>query len=364
MVRRLPVSSAGRMALRPASMGAVLTAMARSGPTPTSRSQHSTMLFMTASHHLEAHKHADCLSLVWQDRGETLLARLRQVRLPARPDAGLLPEHPRAQHRRGGRPRLEPRHRRAYGGGHAPGRALGADLAHRGRGRPSPRGNAAPPPRPLPPAPLSLVLDHLARRPATGWRMLGAAAPGLVLPRRFTGWWHFGPAHAVPGRRSAARVTGLAAGRALVTHVGERHAGPRLELKRGAGGASPPRLDLAQLRRLRARPALGFAARARGDFRRHPFRAHSSPGRAPPARRRSPRAGVHAGPRRSCQPSHSASLPTPSPSTSPRGFSRRRDTGGGAVNESQITYIYQWDLFVSRRCAPRLRERPAWLGSR
>ncbi len=33
----------------------------------------STMLFLTASHRREAHKHADCLSLIWQDRGETLL---------------------------------------------------------------------------------------------------------------------------------------------------------------------------------------------------------------------------------------------------------------------------------------------------
>ena len=55
-------------------VGAVLDGygVVRSGPGVALAD--STLVFLTASHHLEAHKHADCLSLIWQERGESLLA--------------------------------------------------------------------------------------------------------------------------------------------------------------------------------------------------------------------------------------------------------------------------------------------------
>jgi len=220
----------------------------------------STLVFLMASHHLEAHKHADCLSLLWQDRGETLLAdsgkygyqhdRMRRyfqstqahntVEVDGRDWSRATEDAYGA-----GMRRVEP-----FGAGWI----LEAEADHRREGMRHRRLLLFRPHRFL------LVIDHLVPRPATGWR----ARVAQLGPRRFIGWWHFAPDHTVEA--GGARVSGLAAGRALaVTYVTNGTQPVPLEA-RGRGGRRPQGWISRSYGSFEAAPALGFACRARGDY--------------------------------------------------------------------------------------------------
>jgi hypothetical protein len=226
----------------------------------------STMLFLTASHHLEAHKHADCLSLVWQDRNETLLAdsgkygyqrdRMRRYFLSTRAHNTV-----EADGRDWSRAAAD-----AYGAGMRRVEPFGAawileaEADHCREGLVHRRLLLFRPHRFL------LVLDHLAPRPAAGWR-------GRLLalgPRRYAAWWHFGPHHAVEGGQSTDLINGLVTGLAgrrnlAVTHV-TSGAALRILAVKGRGGRSPQGWISRSYGTFEPAPALGFQSRARGGW--------------------------------------------------------------------------------------------------
>ena len=235
----------------------------------------STLLFMTASHHTEAHKHADCLSLIWQDRGETLLAdsgkygyerdRMRRYFLSTRAHNTV-----EVDGRDFSRATED-----AYGAGMRRVEPLGAawileaEADHRREGVRHRRLVLFRPHRFL------LVIDHLVPRPALGW----PARLARLGPRRFTAWWHFPPDHAVED--GGARVTGLAGGRTLAVGHVMTGTGRAVLQARGRGGWRPQGWISRSYGTAEPAPALGFASRARGDWRAGTLFELLDPGAAP-----------------------------------------------------------------------------------
>ena len=203
--------------------------------------------------------------------------RLRQVWLRAGPDAPLLPQHPRAQHRGGGRPRLQPRHRGRLRGGDAPGRTSGGGLDPRGRGGPPPRGGAS-----------TAVSFSSARTGSSSSSTISCLVPPRLagrsrrLARRHAAWWHF-------SRPVASRGTTGGACR----HRPRRRADARgqpCDGRHGAHGAAGAGQGRVACRRAgsrgatapssRRRPSVSRAAPA-GTGARAPSSNSSSPGAAP-----------------------------------------------------------------------------------
>ena len=257
-------------------LGAVLDGygVVRTAAEPAPR---STLVFLMASHRLEAHKHADCLSLIWQERGEWLLLdsgkygyerdRMRRYFQSTRAHNtveldGRDWSRATVDAYGSGMRRVEP-----FGGGWI----LEAEAPHRREGVTHRRLALFRPHRFL------LVLDRLEPAPATGWR---GRLPRPV-PRRFTAWWHFAPQHAVEGGGDAARVTGLAGGRSLaVTHVAGG-AGPAVLQARGRGGLRPQGWISRSYGSFEPAPALGFSSRARGSWQGATLFELLEPGAAP-----------------------------------------------------------------------------------
>ena len=216
----------------------------------------STLVFLMASHHLEAHKHADCLSLLWQDRGEWILVdsgkygyqrdRMRRYFQSTRAHntvelGGRDWSRATADAYGSGMRRVEP-----WGGGWI----LEAEAPHRREGVAHHRLAVFRPHRFL------LVLDRVAP----------LAPASRLLPRRHVAWWHFGAGHAVEGGRVTGLVTGLAGGRSLaVSHVagGTGHA---VVAARGRGGLRPQGWVSRSYGGFEPAPVLGFSARARGGW--------------------------------------------------------------------------------------------------
>ena len=290
---------AGRMCARERCSAPSSTATASCAPAPRAVPR-STLVFLMASHHLEAHKHADCLSLIWQDRGETLLIdsgkygyqrdRMRRYFQSTRAHNTV-----EVDGRDWSRATAD-----AYGCRHAPGRAV--------RRRP---GSSRPRPPTAARASATAASCSSGRTASssssTSWRRArppaGAARLAAPRPAPFTAWWHFGPGHAVedggaarhrPRRRPRARrdaCGGRRRARASLAGAGQGGRRPQGWVSRSYGSFEPA-------------PALGFAEpRPRRLARRHPLRA-------PRARRRAgaraPPGGGRARPRRSRRPRHGA----------------------------------------------------------
>jgi hypothetical protein len=226
------------------------------------------MLFLAASHHLEGHKHADCLSLIWQDRGEWLLVdsgkygyqrdRMRRYFRSTRAHNTVEADgrdwsRATADAYGSGMRRVEP-----LGGGWI----IEAEAPHRREGLTHRRVALFRPHRFL------LVLDRLApgEGPAAGWR----AWPAALGSRRYTAWWHFAPGHEVEA--GGTRVTGLAGGRSLaVSHVASHAAGgagrAAVLQARGRGGLRPQGWISRSYGSFEPAPALGFVSRAHGGWR-------------------------------------------------------------------------------------------------
>lgn len=237
----------------------------------------STLLFFAASHHLEAHKHADCLSLLWQEGGEWLLVdsgkygyqrdRMRRYFLSTRAHNTV-----EADGRDWSRATAD-----AYGSGMRRVEPLGAgwlleaEADHRREGLRHRRVALFRPHRFL------LVLDRLEPRPATGWR--GRPFPFGMAPggRRYTAWWHFAPHLAI----EAGRVTGLAAGRSLaVSHAASGRALAPVAA-RGRGGLRPQGWVSPSYGGFEPAPALGFPSRARDGWQAATLFELVEPGREP-----------------------------------------------------------------------------------
>ena len=292
-----------------------------------SRSLARPWLFLTASHRLEAHKHSDCLSLIWQERGESLSVdsgkygyerdRMRGYFLSTRAH-NTVEVDSRDFSRANGR-----RLRQRACAGSSPSRRPGSSRPRRATavkacataGSCSSGRTASCSPRP----PRARPGHAAGERPRCA----------RLAPRRFTAWWHFDPAHTVeveagPDGRHGSPASPAGGGSSF--RMWRTAPSPRVELQRGAGGAAPPGLGLAEPTGSLSRRRRSASPRASGgDFfaatlfelaraRRGP--AWRSPD--PAGRRRAHRRPVRATGRAAPSPSGS------SPSTSRRGFSRWR----------------------------------------
>lgn len=222
-----------------------------------------SLLFLMGSHYAQAHKHSDCLSVLWQERGEKLLIdsgkygyqrdRMRDYFLSTR--AHNTVEIDEICYSR----RLAD----AYGAAPfqlAPlGAAwwLAAEVRHRPHNRLHRRGALFHPGRFL------CVVDSIAA-PGGVRRYLPAAVFG---PHRFTAWWHFAPAFTVTlaGDHVLARHTQIDDLRLTIRHLSNlphstRHHCGEME-PRPQGWHSP------SYRRYDPAPCIGFAARGTGPYR-------------------------------------------------------------------------------------------------
>jgi hypothetical protein len=203
-------------------MGAVLDGYAMVRTDPAVPVAGSAMLFLTASFNSQTHKHADCLSLIWQEAGEDLLI-----------DSG----------------------KYGYGGGAMRAYFL-STCAHNsieidGRGFSRKAEDAyGRGIRKLAPLGRTWLVEAEARHRQAGilhrrsvfFRphhfLLAVDHVAADRPRRrtFTAWWHFNPDHAAeaePDRDGRRPVSGLAGGRRLfVSHVASGDA-PQVEWHRG-----------------------------------------------------------------------------------------------------------------------------------
>ena len=254
-----------------ANWGAILDGygVVRSAPdVPPTR---SSMLFQTASFHPAGHKHADCLSFVWQEGGQNILidsgkygyekdamrAYFQSTRAHNTVEIGHEEFDRDASH--------------AYGSGMRQVTPLGdawlleAEADRRHLGAVHRRCVLFQPGR------FALVIDHLKfRRPAARLRRFQAA---LRRGRRITNWWHFNPDLTVSRRDAGSyRVSGLAQGREIhVSHAGNTKAS-RDGLHIGEMGSRPQGWVSRAYREYRARSGAGvFGKNAIGLFYRHPF---------------------------------------------------------------------------------------------
>lgn len=243
----------------------------------------STLVFLMASHHLEPHKHADCLSLLWQDRGAWILVdsgkygyqrdRMRRHFQSTRAHntverAGRDWSRATADAYGSGMRRVEP-----CGAGWL----LEAEVPHRSEGVVHHRLVLFRPHR------FVLVLDRVAPSGPTALRT--GLRTGL-LARRHVAWWHFDPGLAVDisgdvAGQGAAVVTGLPGGRRVaVSHV-TGGTGARALLVRGRGGLVPQGWISRAYGAFEPAPALGFASRARGPWEGATLLELVEPGAAP-----------------------------------------------------------------------------------
>lgn len=230
----------------------------------------STLVFLMASHHLEPHKHADCLSLLWQDRGAWILVdsgKYGYQRDRMRRHFQSTRAHNTVE--RGGRDWSRAT-ADAYGSGMrrvepcGAGWLLEAEAPHRREGVVHHRLALFRPHRFL------LVLDRVAPSGAGG-----------LLPRRHVAWWHFDPGLAVEVVGQGARVTGLPGGRSVaVSHV-TGGTGARSLPVRGRGGLVPQGWISRAYGAFEPAPALGFASRARGPWEGATLFELVEPGAAP-----------------------------------------------------------------------------------
>jgi hypothetical protein len=255
---------------RDGSLGAVLDGYAMVRTAPDAPAARSAMLFVTASFRSHVHKHADCLSLIWQESGENLLidsgkygyrSGAMRAYFVSTSAHNTVEVDGRSFTRRAedaygvGLRRLEPLDRTWL---------VEAEARHRQAGVLHRRSVFFRPHRFL------LAVDHL----------------GVERPRRrrFTAWWHFNPGHAVAGAPDPdgrRLVSGLAGGRRLfVSHAGNG-ADPRAEI---FCGALEPRIQgwvsRAYLKSEPA-PALGFSGSSGGDFAAATLFELAAPGARP-----------------------------------------------------------------------------------
>jgi hypothetical protein len=240
---------------RAATMGTILDGYGAVRTDSTVPVERSAMMFLTASFQSQVHKHADCLSLIWQEAGENLLV-----------DSGKYGYHKDAMRRYflstcahntievDGRS-FSRQKDQAYGSGIRTVAPLDRSWLFEAEARHGDEGVLHRRMILFRPHHFLLAVDHvIADQPR---------------PRTFTAWWHFNPDHTVerePDQDGRHCVSGLASGKQLfVSHV-RNGTDALVELHRGA---TKPRfqgwVSRAYLKSEPA-PVLGFFGRGDADF--------------------------------------------------------------------------------------------------
>jgi hypothetical protein len=231
---------------------------------PATSVANSTMLFLTASFQSSTHKHADCLSFVWQDRGEYLL--IDSGKYGYQKDVWRKHFVSTAAHNTieiGGR-RVRRSKEYAYGSGLkrvAPLERcwlIEAEADWRTEGLVHRRQVLFRPHR------FVLVLDHLDIVPSPDWRERPIA---LSVPKRtVTSYWHFNPRHKVLFNEDGVSVVELAGGRSL--RVSHRAIGENPSARLYSGETRPQRLGWVSAGYLRRKPApvIGFKAHPKHGY--------------------------------------------------------------------------------------------------
>jgi hypothetical protein len=263
-------------------LGAVVDGYAVVRTDPALPVARSVILFLTASFHREAHKHSDCLSLIWQEGGENLLVDsgkygyqrdlMRAYFLSSRAH-NTIEVNGRSFSRRTAH---------AYGSGVCAVRPLGATWLVEAEARHDHEGILHQRRVLFRPHRFLLAVDRVAATLPTS--QMERLRRLVSRQRTIASWWHFNPDHAVASDADpyARRlVSGLARGRRLfVSHVGSGGEA-RVEIQRGA---SRPRVQGWVSRAyLKCEPAtaVGFIASGGADFVAATLFELTGPGNAP-----------------------------------------------------------------------------------
>jgi uncharacterized protein (DUF1499 family) len=252
---------------RGAVLGAAVDGYAVVRTDPAVPVDRSAILFLTASFHLETHKHADCLSVIWQEAGENLLIdsgkygyqqdRMQDYFQSSRAHNTLEIDGSSFSRKTA----------HAYGSGIKRVAALErtwtveAEADHASKGVRHRRCVFFRPHH------FMLAVDHVtAVRSASRLTRLRQAVRRRCI---FASWWHFNPAHTVasaPGPDGRHAVSGLAKGRQLrVSHV-STGLEPRAELHQGEMRPRVHGWVSRDYRQYEPAPALGFLSRGRLDY--------------------------------------------------------------------------------------------------
>ena len=243
---------------RGAVLGAAVDGYAVVRTDPAVPVDRSAILFLTASFHLETHKHADCLSVIWQEAGENLLIDsgkygYQQDRMQDYFQSSRAHNTLEIDGRSFSRKTAH-----AYGSGIKRVEALErtwiveAEADHASKGVRHRRCVFFWPHH------FMLAVDHVtAVRSASRLTRLRQA----VRRRRiFASWWHFNPAHTVAAARSGRSLCRLGPGQGAAApgFACQHRVGAACRAAPGRNAAACSRLGVARLSAIRAGPGTRF----------------------------------------------------------------------------------------------------------